>query len=142
MLRKVELCRAVAKWGFLGLVVVGVAYTLAYMWPVWPVSVGLITSGAGVGFLYWFLGGYGLMKTWFRSNRGSLESPRPFALTLAAVALWDLASPLVFRDFHWISLAAHFTGGLVALTCAGALVWEESVTACETPRAARKPGAT
>lgn len=109
------LYRSRVDYGFLAVLVVGVLYVFAYVWPWWPWTPRLNNSGQAVGFLYFFLGGYAFLRS--RAHRAHADGGANalVAWLLVPVALWDVASPFVLRDLHPVSIAGHVIGGLVAL---------------------------
>lgn len=104
-------------FAWLGVMVLGILYLLAYVWPWWPWTARLNTSGEAVGFLYFFLGGYAFMRARAHRHDGDGGTNVWIGYVLLPVAVWDLVSPFVLRDLHPMSIVAHLVGGAVALAC-------------------------
>lgn len=103
-----------SDYGFLAVLVVGLAYTGAYVWPWWPWSYTLNLSGQAVAFVYMFVGGYAFLRSSFRREEGNAGSNVWLAWTLLPVAAWDVVSAF-FLDPQAISVVGHLVGGGVAL---------------------------
>lgn len=128
-----------SRWGYGILFLVGAIYQIVYVWPFWPVRQTLFISGVAVAFFYWFIGGYGFFRVmWAREEHDLAQSNRPLGAVIAVVALWDIASPFVFQDYHPVSVTFHVLGGLVALGLA-ALEMIEDPKLRKEARATRRP---
>lgn len=109
--------RSRSDFAFLTLAFLGVLYLFAYVWPWWPWTPRLNSSGEAVGFLYFFLGGYAFVRASVHRHEGDGGANRWIAYVLAPVAAWDLVSPFALLDLHPVSIGAHVVGGTVALVC-------------------------
>ncbi|HLE98091.1 MAG TPA: hypothetical protein VI997_12035 [Candidatus Thermoplasmatota archaeon] len=112
--------RATWDYGFLVVAVLGALYIFASVWPWWPWTPRLNQSTQAVGFLYFFLGGYGWARS--RRHRAIRDSGTAayLAWVLLPVAAWDTVSALALRDFQPVGVAVHLVGGPLAFL---ATVW-------------------
>lgn len=101
-------------YGFLAVLVVGLAYIGAYVWPWWPWSYSQNLSGQAVAFFYMFVGGYAFLRSSFQREDGHAGTNMWLAWSLVPVAAWDIASPF-FLDPQPLSIVGHLVGGGLAL---------------------------